>query len=52
MSVARQAIARRRRAKIDPRYQGQRGRDAVRQKEKETAKVMREQIRRMRAKRK
>jgi len=50
MSVARQAIRRRKQAVIDPRYKGRKGRDVGKMRERELAKVHREQLRRMRMK--
>jgi len=45
MSTARQAIARRRKARIDPRYKGQKFGDAAVSQRREEAKVRRERER-------
>ena len=50
MSHSRQAIARRREARRDPRYKGRKGKSAQKSHEKEILKVERARLRAMRSK--
>lgn len=52
MSTARQAIRRRKQARIDPRYRKQKVADAATSRRRMYAKVQREQDRQMRARKK